>query len=81
MADIYEFKNSSNEDEDCTCEYCQLAEEYIPYVVETKSPQELFNVLRELISEASNLTVIDFLEREIENNVELVHRLKYGFDE
>lgn len=81
MADIYEFKNNSNEEEHCECEYCLLAEEYMEYVAESESPHELFNVLRELISEASNITVIEFLEKEIENNVKLVHGLKYGFEE
>jgi hypothetical protein len=81
MAEIYEFKNNSNENEECTCEYCQLAEEFVSIVAETETPQELFNVLRELISEATRLGIVEFLEKENENNVKLVHSLKYGFDE
>lgn len=83
MAEIYEFKNNSNEleEESCDCKYCQLAHEFTSIISDAESVDEVFHILRDLVSEASGLTIIEFLESEIQNNTELVHKLKYGFDE
>ena len=81
MAEIYNFKGKNEPEEDhCDCEYCQLTYEYMDYIKICDNDEKLFNVLRNLVSESSNLTIIDFLERENENNVELIDKLRFGLD-
>ena len=82
MAEIYNFKGKNEtEEESCDCKFCELAHEFTSYISDAESFDEVFHILRDLVSEASGLTIIEFLESEIQNNTELVNKLKYGFDE
>jgi hypothetical protein len=77
MADIYNFNNNSNEEESC-CPFCDLANEFVDYVKDCESDEELFDVLRGLVGEASKLTLVDFLQQEITNNAAILDQLVYG---
>lgn len=78
MGKVYEFNNN---DEQCDCSYCQLTNEFLLYVLDADSPDEVRDILRQLVSEASKLTLIDFLQKEIQNNAALLDHLVYGIDE
>ena len=73
--------NQNNEDEDYCCESCDLAQEYFFMLLdklENSSFEEAYGVVRELVEEAKNLALIEFLEHEMEYNADLLDRLKYG---
>jgi hypothetical protein len=80
MAEIYNFNNNEQE-EVCECEFCELAHEFIEYVKDCTTDEELFEALRALIGEAGKLQLKDYLMKEIQNNAELIDILEYGIEE
>jgi hypothetical protein len=76
MGKVYNFDNKNEETESC-CPFCDLAEEFTIYVSQAESNDEVFEILRSLVSEASKLTLIDFLQKEIQNNADLLDHLLY----
>jgi hypothetical protein len=78
MAEIYNFNNNNNHEEESCCPFCELANEFIEYVKDCQSDEELFDVLRGLVGESSKLTLIDFLQQEISNNAKILDHLVYG---
>lgn len=75
MSKIIQFKN---EQEEHCCPSCDLAEEYMDYVIDTETPSELFSVLRDLVQEAKDLGVKDYLVHELESKSNLLDYLEYG---
>lgn len=72
MAEIYKFDNN---EEQCECPFCQLAHEFMTYIKDCENDEELFDILRGLVGEASKLSLIDFMQQEIETNVEMINHL------
>jgi hypothetical protein len=81
MAEIYNFKSNEPEEDHCECEFCDLTSEFVEYVKECESDEELFNVLRALVAEASKLQLKEYLMKEVQNNIELIDILESGSDE
>jgi hypothetical protein len=79
MAEIYNFNNNGNEEESC-CPECQLVNEYMMYLKDCKSHEDVFDVLRTLVAESEKLAIIDFLQQENENNAKILDHLVYGFE-
>jgi hypothetical protein len=76
MSKIIQF-NKGNEEEH-SCPVCDLAFEYMNLVVDAESPEQLFEMLSELIHEAMDLGVISYLHQEISHKEELLDRLTYS---
>lgn len=76
MSKIIQFKN--NQPEQCECDPCQLAREYVEYCKLADSEEELFDILRELISDASDLELQNYLQQEIVAKGQLLDHLVYG---
>lgn len=77
---IIPFNNNSEEDKPC-CPSCELAEEYFVYLLDTlqnKTLEDGYGVIRELVEQAKDLGVIEYLEHELEHKAELLDRLTYG---
>jgi hypothetical protein len=79
MSNIINFNKDT--EEQCECSLCQLANEFLEYAVEAESKDELFNVLREMVSEAYKQGMLEVLQQQIQANVELIDDLLYGEDE
>jgi hypothetical protein len=77
MAEIYNFNNSNNEEE-CECTSCQLAHKFIEIVRDVENDEELFDVLRDLISVAGDFRLADYLQEEISANARLLDYIVYG---
>jgi hypothetical protein len=80
MAEIYNFNNNGTEEESC-CEFCELAREFMHHVKNCKTDEELFETLRGLVGESAKLQLKDYLQKEIQNNAELLDILEYGIEE
>lgn len=78
MTKIIQF-NQGNKEEHC-CPNCDLVLSYIGEVIESESPEELFEVLSELVLEAKELGLKEYLIAELEAKVELLDQLEYGCD-
>jgi hypothetical protein len=72
MAEIYNFKGNEPEEDHCECEFCDLTSEFVEYVKECESDEDIFNVLRALVAEASKLQLKEYLMKEVQNNIELI---------
>jgi hypothetical protein len=82
MAEIYNFKGKDEpEEESCSCEFCDLALEFIDYVKDCESDEDLFIVLRGLVTESAKLQLKEYLNKQIQNNIELIDILDSDFDE
>jgi hypothetical protein len=81
MAEIYNFNNNGDHEEESCCEFCELAKEFMNYVKNCESDEELFEVLRGLVGESAKLQLKDYLQKEIQNNAELLDILEYGIEE
>jgi hypothetical protein len=77
MADIYNFNNNSNEEESC-CKYCDLAKDYASVIKYAETDEQLFELVREVISIAGDLTLIDYLRSENIANEGLISHLING---
>jgi hypothetical protein len=75
MADIYNF---NNHEEDHCCPYCDLAKDYTQMIKYAENDEQLFELIREVISIAGDLTLIDYLQNEISANARLLDHLMYG---
>jgi hypothetical protein len=73
--------NKENEDEQCCCPSCDLAFEYLEYFKIAKSDEELFNVIKSLISDAGDLELKNYLVQEIGHKMELLDQLEGCCDE
>jgi hypothetical protein len=81
MTEIYNFKGNELEEEHCACEFCDLTSEFVEYVKECESDEELFNVLRALVAESSKLQLKEYLMKEVQNNIELIDILDSSNEE
>lgn len=82
MAEIYNFKgNNVPEEEQCPCDSCDLALEFVQYIKECESDEELFNVLRALVAESGKLQLKEYLMKEIQNTAELLDILEYSHED
>jgi hypothetical protein len=70
--------NKSVEEEECECPSCDLAHEYLEYCKLADTEEELFNVLRELISDAGDLELRNYLQQEIVAKTEILDDLTYS---
>jgi hypothetical protein len=77
MADIYNFNNSNNEEEHC-CKYCDLAKDYASMIKYAETDEQLFELVREVISIAGDFTLIDYLISQNESNDNLIDYLVNG---
>lgn len=77
MAEIYNFNNNNHEEESC-CKFCELAHDYAQMIKFAENDEQLFELLREVISIAGDLTLIDYLQNEIHSNARLLDYLMYG---
>jgi hypothetical protein len=77
MAEIYNFNNNNNEEESC-CPFCELAKDYVQMIKYAENDEQLFELVREVISIAGDLTLIDYLQNEISSSARLLDYLKYG---
>jgi hypothetical protein len=73
---LYKFNN--NEDEECMCPFCELAQEFTSYIAEAESYEEILNILRDLVAESSKLGLIQYLQQEISHNADLLDHLIYS---
>ena len=78
MADIYHFNNPSQDEPESCCEYCDIAKEYMEYLVQTDDPQQFFDILREALEEARKVGIKEFLVQQIDAQEELLAELMYG---
>lgn len=76
MSNIIDF--NKNNEEHCECPLCELTNEFLEYAVEAESKEELFDILREMTSEASKLGMLEILQQQIQNNAEFMDSLIYG---
>lgn len=79
MSKIIPF-NNNNEEETCACPTCDLILEFISYVKETKTVDELFDVLSDLVNEAKVLGIKEHLVTEIDSKIQILDHLD-GFCE
>lgn len=77
MAEIYNFNNNNNEEESC-CKYCDLANDYVQMIKFAENDEQLFELVREVISIAGDLTLIDYLQNQNEANDNLINYLING---
>ena len=49
------------------CQYCQLTEAYMEDVINSKSQEELLEVLHALVDDVRDLTNLDVIEAKIES--------------
>jgi hypothetical protein len=77
MAEIYNFNNNNNEEEHC-CKYCDLAKDYVSMIKYAETDEQLFELVREVISIAGDLTLIDYLYSQNESNENLINYLING---
>lgn len=81
MAEIYNFKSKDEPEEYCECEYCQLTLEFVDYIKECNTDEEMFNILRALVAESSKLQLKEYLNKEIQNNIDLIEILDSDFED
>jgi hypothetical protein len=70
--------NNGEEPEQYSCPTCDLVLEFMSYVVETESSDELFEVLSGLVNEAKDLGVKEYLVHEIDSKIALFEHLEHG---
>lgn len=81
---IIPFYTGKDEEPEHCCSSCDLANEYLFYVLDTLgngTTEDLFGVLRALVDEAGKLALSDYLKSEVEYAVKLIDQLEYGIDE
>jgi hypothetical protein len=82
LAEIYNFNNNSNEEEsEYCCPSCELAQEYFGIlldILQNKTLEDSYSVIRELVEEAKSLALIEYLQQEIENKAAMLDHLVYG---
>jgi hypothetical protein len=81
MAEIYNFKGKEPEEDHCECEFCDLTLKFVDYIKECESDEEVFNVLRGLVAEASKLQLKEYLMKEVQNTIELIDILDSSNEE
>lgn len=67
--------NNEEEQDYCPCPSCDLINEFIPYVIDAESPQELFEVLNDFLHEAKTLGIKEILTRQINASINLIDSL------
>jgi hypothetical protein len=72
MAEIY---NLNNNEKHCECPACELAREYSELIKTAENEKQLFDILRELISEAGELELVRFLQEDISQKAHLLDHL------
>lgn len=76
--------NNGNEDSESCCPQCDIAHEFVYIVLDTLengTVEDLFGVLRGLVEEAGKLSLIEYLEHELDHKSQLIDTLIYGVDE
>jgi hypothetical protein len=74
MSKIIEFKGKE-EQEQHSCDVCDLAYEYLEYCIDAESPEELFEILSDLINEAKVLGMKQLLINQVNQSMELLDEL------
>jgi len=78
MAKIIQF-NSENE-ESHSCPTCDLILNYIEEIVNAETPEQLWESLEELVLDAKDLGVKEYLIHDIDSKVELLEYLENSCD-
>jgi hypothetical protein len=76
MSKIIQFKG--NEEEQHSCPTCDLILEHMAYVMDAESTEELFDALSELVQDAKDLGLKEYLVHELNTKVALLDHLEYG---
>jgi hypothetical protein len=74
---VFPFNKENEEPESC-CPFCELTDEFLMYAIEAESVSEMREILRDLVSEASKLGMLEMLQQEISQKAELMDILIYG---
>lgn len=78
---IYPFNKGNDEEHESCCPFCELTDEFLKYAIEAESVNEMREILRDLVSEASKLGMLEMLQQEISHKAELMDILIYGEDD
>jgi hypothetical protein len=78
MSKIIQFKG--NEEEQHSCPTCDLILEHMEYVLDAESPEQLFEALSELVHDAKDLGLKEYLIHELDAKAALLDHLEYGCD-
>lgn len=73
MTKIIQFNKQPEEQHSCPT--CDLVLSYIDEIADSESPEELFELLSELVEEAKDLGVASYLAAEIDSKIELFEHL------
>lgn len=77
---IVPFKGKDEQpEEQHSCETCDLVWEFMSYVAETETPEELFEVLSGLVNEGKILGQKELLIAQVNQNLNMLDQLD-GFD-
>jgi hypothetical protein len=72
MTKVIQFKREVEQEESC-CPYCELVLDHIEGIAESESPQELFELLSQLVNEASHIGSEEFFD----DGFEIGHKVGY----
>ncbi len=67
--------------EECLCDLCQLADEYMQYIVMADNKEELREDLRDVVEQAFQLGYKKAIEDDLDNKLALLNHIESDFDE